>query len=66
MHPLHHTPGPKILTNQALPLIVPQVARLDTRVQALHYEVREIVGEARNATMCDASTKNKNVIQELY
>ncbi|CAI9276705.1 unnamed protein product [Lactuca saligna] len=48
--PSHHRSPPPIVPT-ALPLIVPHVARLDPRVQALHHEVMEIGGEARNVTM---------------
>lgn len=48
MHLLHHATGPNTLIDRTLPLDVPQVARMETQVQAPHHKVMEIGGEARN------------------
>ncbi|KAI3509419.1 hypothetical protein L1887_24673 [Cichorium endivia] len=47
MHPSNHAAGPSTPTDRALPLMVPQVSRLDSRVYAFREEVMEIGGEAR-------------------
>ncbi|KAI3506400.1 hypothetical protein L1887_28758 [Cichorium endivia] len=51
MFPPHHAPALNTIADQALPVVVPLVSRLDTRLHALHHEVMEVGGEARNTTV---------------
>ncbi|KAI3503730.1 hypothetical protein L1887_32179 [Cichorium endivia] len=51
MFPTQHTPTLNTLADRDLPVIVPQVSCLDSRLQALHHEVMETGLEARNTTI---------------
>ncbi|KAI3506275.1 hypothetical protein L1887_28632 [Cichorium endivia] len=50
MFPPHHAPVLNTPAGRALPVMVPLMSRLDTRLQALHHEVMEAGGEASEAT----------------